>query len=298
MSGARDRLGTTLVLVALFLACESFDPPTGPSEVARAVALSDCDPPPPPVATVDSFPVPIMDGGGLYGSGSNTPPQFHIDAGLAAAAQVPGSGAVLMSLGMSITRAAFDSWEIHARGSRDAVMVNGACGGCGVSKWDDLADEGWTHALSRLTQAGKTAADVDAVWMSVTRDQTVAATAADLETILLRIREAYPNVRQVFVSNRTYGGWRTPKTAEPMAWQDGVAVKQFVLNHLGETAPWVGWAGDLWAFGDTPRNDGLTWPRSDFSNDGLHYSVQGTIKVGYVAWQQFAANPFTGWYQR
>lgn len=281
-------MGTTLFLVALLLACDSLGAPTGPC------GITDCDPPPPPVARADSFPVSIMDGAGLYGGGSNAPPAFHHDAGLAAATQVPTSGAVMVSLGMSITRAGFEAWSEIA--ATDAVMVNGACSGCTTGSWLEFTDRGWVHAFEKLTQASRTPADVDVVWMSVTGSVTAAARVSDLETILVRIREAYPNAQQVFVSNRTYGGYKVNVTAEPGAWEDGPVVREFVLNHLGETAPWVGWAGDVWANGEEPRSDGLQWFHSDFNDDGLHYSVEGKAKFGRLVRDQFVASPFTGWY--
>lgn len=289
----KRQIGTTLWLVTLLLACgEDFDTLTGP----RSVAVSECPP-----SGSDAYPTPIMDGGGLYGNGSNDAPPAHYSAGLAAASQVPASGAVMVSLGQSITRMPFAEWQEIAE--TDAIMVNGACGGCTVSAWlpgavNRLGRKGWVNSFDSLAARGLSREDVDVVWMSVTKTQTEAATTAELETILDLVDEAYPNVKQVFVFNRTYGGYRTDGSAEPGAWQDGVAVKGLVLNHLGETEPWIGWAGDVWANGDAPRSDGLTWTRADFKDDGLHYSpVIGTAKVGALVEAQFEANPFTAWYQ-
>lgn len=278
---------STFFLFALLMGC-SLGAPTEPCEVTAL----DCD-----ISTqaADSFPVPIMDGDGLYGGGSNQPPAFHHSAGLAAASQVPDSGAVLISLGMSITRDAFRQWYWD-KSPTDAVFVHGACGSCVVHDWETRDGEGWKHAFHYLQAKGLTGADVDVVWMSVTRTQVEAANVAELENILLRIREVYPNVRQVFVTNRTYGGYRVKGTAEPMAWQDGLAVRNFVLNHMGETTPWIGWGGDVWAYGNTPRSDGLQWSRSDFGNDGLHYSREGQKKLGRIVRDQFEASPFTRWY--
>ncbi|MCA1571340.1 MAG: helix-turn-helix domain-containing protein [Chloroflexi bacterium] len=283
----RERAGTVALLVALMIACESFEPPTGP----RSVALSDCDPP------GDAFPVPVMDGGGLYGGGMNEPPAFHRDAGLAAAAQVPGSGAVLISLGQSITNAAFTGWTQSA--STDAIMVNGACGGCtfGNDAWSSFDRKGWDHSFRKLAAAGLAREDVDVVWMSVTHDQDTGATADQLDALLPTIREAYPNLKQLFVSNRTYAGYRVNGSGEPSVWGEGAAVREFVLRHLGETGPWIGWAGDLWSNGDAPRSDGFFMAHPpDFQDDGLHYSATGRSKIGRLAGDQFAASPFTAWY--
>jgi hypothetical protein len=133
--------------------------------------------------------------------------------------------------------------------------------------------------------------------MSVTAEQTQAANVEDLEAILTLIKSAYPNVRQIFVSNRTYGGYRANGSAEPEAWKDGIVVRNFVLAHLGEMHPWIGWAGDLWANGDNARSDGLEWLRSDFGDDGLHYGPAGREKLGRLLREDFEESPFTEWYQ-
>lgn len=285
----KDRIGTALLLALLVIACESL---VG-SEPVRVVSLSDCDPPP---AWADSFPVPVMNGAGLYGGGCNVPPAFHHDAGLVAAAQVPASGAVLISLGQSIANAAFEEWSLNA--STDAVMVNGACGGCTFDNgaWVHLDKKGWRKSFEALGRLGLTREDVDVVWMSVTHSQTKGATADQLDALLPVIREAYPNLKQLFVSNRTYAGYRTNGSGEPSVWTEGQAVREFVLRHLGETGPWIGWAGDLWSYGDSPRSDGFFMARSDFRDDGLHYTSGGKLKVGLLARDQFHASPFTPWY--
>lgn len=280
-------LGFLLAFLVLVV-CDAGDFPTGPAE--RGVRLSaDCPP-----AVGDSFPIPIMDGDGLYGGGSNVPPTSHRDAGLLAASQVPESGAVLLAVGMSITRGAFLAWQETA--VTDAIMVNGACGGCVAPRWTTSDGKGWSKVRYELGLKGLTGADVDVVWLSVTNGENASATQEDLEAILALMRTELPNVKQVFISNRTYAGYST-KGLEPGAWGDGVAAKQFVLNHLNETGPWIGWAADLWANGETPRSDGLQWFVSDFRDDGLHYTLQGRAKTGALVEAFFETSPFAGWYQ-
>jgi hypothetical protein len=44
-------------------------------------------------------------------------------------------------------------------------------------------------------------------------------------------------------------------------------------------APVLLWGPYLWADGATPRKDGLTWRRSDYSKDGLHPDAAGQQKA-------------------
>lgn len=276
-----------LLPLLLLIASLSVGGPARPKPVAWAPAA--------PVAPSDSFPVPLLDSGGLYGEGRNLPPREHAAAGRAAAARVPETGAVVVALGMSITHTAFEGWAERAK--TDAVLVNGACMRCTVFGWELARRPGWRRSLAALSAAGLTGADVDVVWLSVTREQDVAATAEDLERILVAIREVYPDVKQIFVSNRPYGGYRARGSAEPMAWEDGLAVRDFVRAHLGETDPWIGWGPDLWANRETARSDGLRWHRSDFLQDGIHYSPQGKTKVADLLRSYFETSPFTEWYR-
>jgi hypothetical protein len=253
-------------------------------------------PPTSPIAPGDSFPVPLLDGGGLYGGGSDDPPPQHIEAGLAAAAAVPDSGALFVPLGMSTT---LHIWEAWSRVLTSSLMYSPgtACGGCVANKWDRPMDAGWRTAVENLSINGYTGADVDVVWMNVLASQTTPPTVQDLEEILVQIRQYYPNAKQIFVSSYPYGGYRVKGSAEPGAWESGLAARQFILSHLGESDPWIGWGPYLWANGSEPRSDGLVWLREDYRADGLHLSDQGLSKAAGILDSWFRSSPLTNWYR-
>jgi hypothetical protein len=136
--------------------------------------------------------------------------------------------------------------------------------------------------------------------------------------ILRALRHHYPNLQQVYVSSRTYGGFAASTlNPEPYAYESGFAVKWLVQAqveqmrsgtidaHTGDidydaAAPWVAWGPYLWA-GDAsnPRADGFYWTRQDFSADGTHPSQTGRRKVGQLLLDFLLSSPQASpWFAR
>ena len=91
----------------------------------------------------------------------------------------------------------------------------------------------------------------------------------------------YPNLKQVFVTSRIYGGYANGTLhgclmPEPFAYEEAFGVQRLIVAQINGTAdqysgqvdfnpngsghaPWVDWGPYLWASGETPRSDGLTW---------------------------------------
>ena len=103
----------------------------------------------------------------------------------------------------------------------------------------------------------------------------------------------YPNLQQVFISSRTYGGYanasnngNTCLNPEPFAYELGFTVQRIIVAQINQDAnitnndtfsgqvaylpdangvnqgqaPWFDWGPYLWAYKDNPRNfDGLFW---------------------------------------
>lgn len=214
---------------------------------------------------------------------------------------MPDSGAVVVSLGMSTTSQIWQTWASRVRneGLSDAEMYlpATACGTCTSDRWDDYPDKGWNHMDDRLARRGYTFADVDVVWMMLVLSQTESMEVADLDRVLTQVRTLLPNARQVWVTTYPYGGNRQAETAEPEFWRSGTVVREWILSHLTETDPWIGWAPYLWAYGDTPRSDGLVWLRSDYVDDGIHLSVDGRNKATDLLHPFFATCDLTAWYR-
>jgi hypothetical protein len=161
----------------------------------------------------------------------------------------------------------------------------------------------------RLKAAGASRAQVQVVWIKETDPAPHMGTFPDyiraLESELTRIVQLlpkrFPNVKLVYLSSRTYGGWAKPRpdghgpgNSEPYSYESGFAVKWLIQRQLaGEAllnfdaakgpvkAPWLSWAAYLWTNGKTPRSDGLYFALDDFQEkDRMHESPAGQRKVG------------------
>ncbi len=290
-------------------------------------------------------------GGGLYENGSDVPPGDHEAMGLGRARQVqpldangmpgPAGKIVLLSVGMSNTTQEFcsqssdlpcDSYTFMGMASVSAqvnhgslVIVNGAAGGQSAITWDSPTDTNYDRVRdTRLVPAGTTEKQVEVVWLKVANPNPTTslpsptADAYALETSLGNIARAlkmrYPNVRQVFISSRTYGGYATTTlNPEPYAYESGFAVKWIIQAQIDQmrnggsivdsragdlnyntVAPWIAWAPYLWADGVNPRSDGLTWLQTDFlATDGTHPSPSGRQKVADMLMGFFLDSEFT-----
>jgi hypothetical protein len=150
-----------------------------------------------------------------------------------------------------------------------------------------------------------------------------------LGDILRAAKVRYPNLKQVFISARSYGGYATiPLNPEPFAYENGFAVKWLVqaqisqtrgagtdpaagdLNYSNGTVPWVAWGPYFWANGLHARSDGLAWcdgqqtgpcvgdPGDFRSDDHTHPSPYGlTHKWTPMLMKFFLNSPYTPWFR-
>jgi hypothetical protein len=137
---------------------------------------------------------------------------------------------------------------------------------------------------------------------------------SNLGAIVRALKVRYPNLQQVFLSSRTYGGYATTQlNPEPYAYESGFSVKWLIQAQIEQmrngghivdaragdlnynsVAPWIGWGPYLWADGTNARSDGLTWERADFVNDGTHPAPEsGVKKVGTLLLNFFKTSPYT-----
>jgi len=282
--------------------------------------------------------------GGQYAGGAAMP-EPHRAAGLIRARAVapldgnglpnPSGRIVLLSIGMSNTTQEFcnpnasgqcGAQTFVAQALADAsvqraslVMVDGARGGQSAATWLTPAAPNYDQVRdTRLAPAGVTEAQVQIVWLKVANPGPTASLPAStsdayqlvtqIGSIARALRVRYPNLRLLFLSSRTYGGYATTSlNPEPYAYESGFAVKWVIAAQISRmaggpadpragdlsydaAAPWMGWGPDLWANGTTPRADGLLWNRDDFGNDGTHPSASGVQKVGRLLLDFFKAS--------
>jgi hypothetical protein len=327
--------------------------------VLRAIRLGQQDAPPtasqptPPVDTSGLQPLTDLGNGvykgftgSLYPDGKNVRPVVHERAGLALARQVrpldadgkPGADGmiVLLGVGFSNTVQAFAGFQQVARGDRDmsphVVLVNGAVGGMSANMIQD-PDAGrgkkyWAAVDERLKAAGVTRAQVQVVWLKETNPaphvggfpKYVRALEGELARIVQVVHARFPNVKLVYLSSRTYGGWAkaapgraAPGNSEPFSYESGFAVQWLIARQLrgdpalnydpakgAVKAPWLSWGPYLWANGARRRADGFYFTPSDFrEDDRMHHSPQGMRKLGNELLRFFKTDTTArGWFVR
>ncbi len=278
--------------------------------------------------------------GGLYPGGKNTRPATHDAAGLVLAHEVrpldadgkPDSRGkiVLLSIGMSNTGQASQGFQKALAGDPDKnpalVFVNGAVGGQTASRIQDPNDKAtgakyWAIVDQRLQEAGVTRAQVGAAWIKQADagpSQGFPAYAKTLEQELVKIvqvlHDRFPNLKLVYLTSRTYGGYALTKlNPEPYAYESGFSVRWLIERQLrGEAdlnfdpdkgaikAPWLSWGPYFWANGSTKRSDGFSYDRADFSEkDGTHLTPAGMEKVGRLMLEFFKNDSTTRpWFLR
>ncbi len=287
--------------------------------------------------------------GGLYPGGRNEPPADHEQRGLAAGAAVrrldvhgrpsPTGHYVLLSVGMSNTTQEFcsagslppcEAWSFVGQAAADPavdhaglVIVNGAKGGQDAVTWDSPDDPNYDRVRDQqLEPLGLSESQVQIVWIKEADARPEASLPdADADAYRLQrtlgdvvraVRARYPNVRQIFLSSRTYGGYATTGlNPEPFAYESGFAVKWLIEDQIRQArtgeegvggdldygrAAWLGWGPYLWAPGAEGRSDGLVWLRDDFVSDGTHPSRSGEEKVGRALLEFFKGPLTAGWF--
>lgn len=253
--------------------------------------------------------------GGLYPGGSNERPSDHEAAGIEIAQSIrplASDGTVdeqqgkigFVAVGMSNTSMEFETFLDQADDipqlNPAVVFVDGAQHGKASQFVANPEDAYWTVLQERLAEAGLSNEQVQIVWLKEARARTnlpfpldALLLKADLREIVELLYERFPNLKIVYLSSRTYGGYATiDLNPEPYAYQSAFAVKWLVedqiegnigLNYDPDQgtvyAPWLSWGPYLWADGLAAEHEGLVWERSDFSFDGTHTSPSGQAKV-------------------
>jgi hypothetical protein len=270
--------------------------------------------------------------GGHYPGGKNERPTAHDAAGLRLAREVVSrdpngrpddSGTiVLLSIGMSNTTQEFSTFQRLAASESGLnpklKLVDGAQGGMTAAVVSDpespRGGQFWKTVAGRLDDARVTPAQVQAVWL---KEADAAPSAQfpvypeqlrdEMGKIARILHERFGNLKLVFLSSRTYGGFATTRlNPEPFAYQSGFAVKWLIERQIEGApdlnfdpargpvkAPWLAWGPDLWADGVKPRQDGFSYVKSDFGADGTHPSPAGREKVARLLLDFFKSDSAT-----
>ena len=252
--------------------------------------------------------------GGLYPNGKNSRPSPYEDAGVALGATVQPvdrdgklsiSGKIVMvSIGMSNASREFSQFirlaDADARKNRSLLMVDAARNAAAATQIAVPSDDYWRHVNHQLQRCEISTAQVQVVWLktALARDprgfpENAWLLQRTLRSIVGILSTKFPQLKLVYVSSRTYGGYsESDLSPEPIAYESAFAVKWLIEERINNPSfdrsiPWVSWGPYLWADGLTPRSDGLMWERGDFEPDGVHTSAQGALKVAKMLLEFF-----------
>jgi hypothetical protein len=242
--------------------------------------------------------------GGLYPNGANQPSGAYLQAGLVhraaiqprdSAGQPSATGKiVLLSIGMSNATQEFSTFkglaDADAQKNPSLVIVDGGQGGQDAEIIKDPNANFWSIVAQRLTAAGVTGAQVQAVWLKEAIagenrafPQDAQVLRDDLRAIVQILVARYPSLQIVYLASRTYAGYATTTlNPEPFAYESGFAVKWLIEEAIAGTlaGPWLAWGPYLWTDGTKGRADGFVWECADTqASDGTHPSTSGRQKV-------------------
>jgi hypothetical protein len=274
--------------------------------------------------------------GGLYGGGSNQPPEAHqpaIDAALAALRPLDAQGRpspdgriVMISIGMSNTTQEFSRFKQIAdsdpRKSSRVTIVDGAQGGMDAVEWASPKAATWEELSRRLVQAGVTPAQVQTAWVLQAVKQPARfgdwpgsgdELARQMTSLLQAAHQRFPNLRLAYLSSRIYAGYANGNlNPEPYAYESAFVVRALIQRQIDGNAalnadaaagevksPLLLWGPYLWANGAEPRtSDGLTWLRQDLAGDGTHPSPTGRSKVANLLLEFLTHDGNAKWFVR
>lgn len=267
--------------------------------------------------------------GGLYGKGSNEPPEALKKSADAALAQIKpldatgnpsASGRIaLVSISMSNATQEFSFFKTIAdkdpRKSDKLTIVDCAQGGQTMAAWAQPEGRPWPEAMDRLQRAQITPQQVQVAWVKLanagptgSKTDHLATLEADTIKVLHLLKERFPNLRIAYLGSRIYAGYATTAlNPEPYAYEGAFAVRHLIQKQMSGDAdlslarsPLLLWGPYLWADGEKGRKiDDLKYTKEDLGPDGTHPSNGGREKVAKQLLEFFATNPLAkGWFAK
>ncbi|MDZ4403006.1 hypothetical protein [Prosthecobacter sp.] len=265
--------------------------------------------------------------GGLYGKGSNEPPEALQKAAADALAQIKPLDAegkpsdsgkiVLVSISMSNATQEFSFFkriaDEDARKSGKLTIVDCAQGGQAMAQWVPEEARPWQEAMKRIQNAEVTPQQVQVAWVKLanvgpsgSKTEHLAKLEADTTIVLQNAKKRFPNLRIAYLGSRIWAGNATGGlNPEPYAYEGAFAVRHLIQKQIsGDEAltsaksPLLLWGPYLWAEGEKGRKlDDLKYVKDDFSGDGVHPSNSGREKVAKLLLEFFATSPLAkGWF--
>ena len=267
--------------------------------------------------------------GGLYGGGSNQPPEAVRKSAEAALTQIkplddagkPSADGrvVLVSISMSNATQEFSFFKRVAdaapQKSDKLTIVDCAQGGQTMAAWAPPDSRPWQEAMNRIQNAGVTPQQVQVAWIKLanagpsgSKTEHLAKLETDTIAVLHNAKQKFPNLRIAYLASRIWAGnASTGLNPEPYAYEGAFAVRHLIQRQMsGDEAlasaksPLLLWGPYLWAEGEKGRKlDDLKYVKDDFAGDGTHPSNSGREKVARLLLDFFSTDPLAkGWFAK
>ena len=267
--------------------------------------------------------------GGLYGKGSNEPPEALKKSAAEALAQIKPLDAegkpadsgkiVFISISMSNATQEFSFFkgiaDADKRKSDKLTIVDCAQGGQTMAAWAPPEGRNWDEAMNRLQRAEVTPQQVQVAWIKLanaapngSKTDHLTKLEADTTTVLQNAKKRFPNLRIAYLGSRIWAGnANTGLNPEPYAYEGAFAVRHLIQKQIGgdealtsDKSPLLVWGPYLWAEGEKGRKlDDLKYVKDDFAGDGTHPSNSGREKVAKQLLEFFATSPLAkGWFAK
>ena len=267
--------------------------------------------------------------GGLYGKGSNEPPEALRKSAEAALAQIKTLDAegkpsdsgriVLVSISMSNATQEFSFFkgiaDKDSRKSDKLTIVDCAQGGQAMAQWVPEDGRPWQEAMNRIERAGVTPEQVQVAWIKLANvgpsgsmKEHLDKLEADTTAVLQNAKKRFPNLRIAYLGSRIWAGNATGGlNPEPYAYEGAFSVRHLIQKQMNgdeslasAKSPLLLWGPYLWAEGEKGRKiDDLIYVKADFAGDGVHPSTSGREKVAKQLLEFFATSPLAkGWFAK
>jgi hypothetical protein len=199
-------------------------------------------------------------------------------------------------------------------------VVNCARGGHAIEKWIDPAfdEDLWERCIQVALPAEGVRPDQVRVIFHKAADQFTKVGSGEvrppypdpdgdfplfqshLTSFAERVPTWFPNVVAVYTSSRSYGGFANdPGRGEPLSYEEGHALNEWLADHARVLGVWYGWGAYLWApaCADGGFNgSGICYDREDYVEDGVHpSSPEGREKIAGLIHDRFLDE---AWYAR
>lgn len=192
------------------------------------------------------------------------------------------------------------------------TIVIGAQGGMDINAMLDENSEYWEKATDDLNNAGLSNLQIQMIWISTGDMQSASldfpeqsiVLADKYQTLLVLIKHTYPNIKIVFLSDRTFAGYidnNGPQLlAEPTAYYTSWAIKFLIERQLQSLSgytysdiPFIDWGPMLWTNGETGDSYNYKWNCEDAAKGGIHPTAKGRSKEAIRLYTFFRNHPYT-----